>query len=49
MQCFEDVFIAMEVPSMFKVNIFEATNDPWVKLYVSEGLSPRRGGFRHHS
>ena len=42
-QCFEDVCIAMEVPSMFKVNIFEATNDPWVKLYVCEGSSPKRG------
>ena len=46
--CFEDVFIAMEVSSNLKVDVFEATSDPWVQLHVCEGSSPKRGGFHHH-
>ena len=43
--CFEDVFIAMEVSSNLKVDVFEATSDPWVQLHICEGSSPKRGGF----
>ena len=43
--CFEDVFIAMEVSSNLKVDVFEATSDPWVQVHVCEGWSPKRGGF----
>ena len=43
--CFEDVFIAIEVSSNLKIDVFEATSDPWVQLYVCEGLSPKSRGF----
>ena len=35
----------MEVSSNLKVDVFEATSDPWVQLHVCEGSSPKRGGF----
>ena len=43
--CFEDVFIAMEVSSNL-VDVFEATSDPLVQLYVCEGSSPKRLGAK---
>ena len=43
--CFEDVFIAMEVSSNLKIDVFEATSDPWVQLYVCEGMSPKSRVF----
>ena len=43
--CFEDVFIAMEVSSISKIDVFEATSDPWVQLYVCEGMSPKSRDF----
>ena len=38
----------MEVSSNLKVDVFEATSDPWVQLHVCEGSSPKRGGFCNH-
>ena len=38
-------YIAMEVSSNLKVDVFEATSDPWVQLYVCEGMSPKSGVF----
>ena len=35
----------MEVSSNLKIDVFEATCDPWVQLYVCEGMSPKSGGF----
>ena len=35
----------MEVSSNLKVDVFEATSDPWVQLHVCEGSSPKSGGF----
>ena len=38
----------MEVSSNLKIDVFEATSDPWVQLYVCEGMSPKSGVFSHH-
>ena len=35
----------MEVSSNLKIDVFEATSDPWVQLYVCEGMSPKTGVF----
>ena len=35
----------MEVSSNLKVNVFETTSDPWVQLYVCEGMSPKSRVF----
>ena len=35
----------MEVSSNLKVDVFEATSDPWVQLHVYEVSSPKSGGF----
>ena len=35
----------MEVSSNLKIDVFEATSDPWVQLYVCEGMSPKSGVF----
>ena len=35
----------MEVSSKLKIYVFEATSDPWVQLYVCEGMSPKSGVF----
>ena len=33
----------MGVSSNSKIQFFEATNDPWVKLHICEGSSPKKG------
>ena len=35
----------MEESSNLKIYVFEATSDPWVQLYVCEGMSPKSGVF----
>ena len=39
------MFIAIEVSSHLKVDVFEATSDPWVQIHVCEGSSPKSRGF----